>query len=535
MGQLKTRNCTIFFSDVEDGQIRANAIAATCESDVQELATLFGIPFDIDGINRGGIRVYVISPPGGGASNPGYGGIFGTNDMDINGDYAPAKPDWQTSNVRAEFARFLFVAELAEIMMDAKGNGWDPGSSAGEALSILLATELHPTGYYTAANGAPRVNPWLKSDRPNWVSRTESSDTNILSYGCGILFINFLRHHLGKDLSSIIARHRPSESLADLYTQLTGNPPGHAFPEFSTLLELHLPGASAMQQWVGRDDIFPLRQTPNRSVFMSTSSAQIAAQRIEPGSFVKLKPGFLCPGESEYRYYSVQETGELTASANSAGFGSARFEWSIGGVKLAPTPGSAPTVQVTTSVTVPQPNRTVIKEAAALVQLVYSISDTWNRSTLRVRNVNNDGVIHLQIGVTATEKFVPSDSATSHEGTDDISALHYEYEPRFYADQRKCNGGIVQMSADLQKMSHQMELVKNAPDPPDSRLATILEMAANINARIDTIVRGLGPTGSTFRRELLRSGRIAEELAAGRGRDLTVEPPVAHTEITPST
>ena len=24
MGQLKTRNCTIFFSDVEDGQFRAN-------------------------------------------------------------------------------------------------------------------------------------------------------------------------------------------------------------------------------------------------------------------------------------------------------------------------------------------------------------------------------------------------------------------------------------------------------------------------------------------------------------------------------
>lgn len=535
MGQLKTRNCTIFFNDVEDGQFRAKAIAATCEYDVHKLATLFGIPFDVDGLNRGGIRVYVISPPGGTASNPGYGGIFGTNDMDINGDYAPAKPDWQTANVRAEFARLLFVAELAEIMMDAKRNGWDRGSSAGEALSIVLATELHPTGYYTAAGGAPRVNAWLKSDRPNWVLRTEGSDTNILSYGCGILFINYLRHQLGFDLSSIIARHRPFAPLADLYAQLTGNPPAQAFPEFIAFLERHLPGATATQQWVGRDDIFPLRPEPNRSVYMSTSSAQIDALRIEPGSFVELKPGFLCPGESEYRYWSVQETGELTASASCAGFGSARFEWSIGRVKLAPTPASALTVQVTTAVTVPQPNRTVIKQAATPVQLVYTISDTWNRSTLRVRNVDNDGVIHLQIGVTATERFVAGESGTSVEGTDDISAFHYEYDPRFAADQRRCNGGIVQMSADLQKMSHQMELVKNAPDPPDSRLAAILEMAANVNARIDAIVEGLGPTGPTFRRELLRSGRIAEEFAAGRGRDLTVEPPVAQTEIAPTT
>jgi hypothetical protein len=91
MGQLHTRNCTIFFADVEDGQFRANALTQTCESDIQRLASLFRIPFDVDGLNRGGVRVYIISPPSGGASNPGFGGILSPSDMDINDDYAPAK------------------------------------------------------------------------------------------------------------------------------------------------------------------------------------------------------------------------------------------------------------------------------------------------------------------------------------------------------------------------------------------------------------------------------------------------------------
>ena len=150
MGQLNTRNCTIHFIDNEDGTFRAEAIAQTCESDIQRLATLFRIPFDVDGLNRGGVRVYIISPPGGGASNTGWGGIYGPSDIDINGDYAPAKVDAQTPIVRAEFARLLFVAELAEIMMDVTTSRWNSSASDGEGLSVALATELRPMGYYGA-------------------------------------------------------------------------------------------------------------------------------------------------------------------------------------------------------------------------------------------------------------------------------------------------------------------------------------------------------------------------------------------------
>src|SRR5260370_41202920 len=112
MGQLHTRNCTIFFADVEDGQFRANALTQTCESDIQRLASLFRIPFDDDGLNSGGVRVYSISPPSGGDSNPGFGGLLFPNDMDSHDDYPPTNRRAHTPLGRGGFLRVLVCAKL---------------------------------------------------------------------------------------------------------------------------------------------------------------------------------------------------------------------------------------------------------------------------------------------------------------------------------------------------------------------------------------------------------------------------------------
>jgi hypothetical protein len=531
MGQLNTRNCAIHFVDDEDGTFRAEAIAQTCENDIQSLATLFRIPFDIDGLNRGGLRVYVISPPGG-ASNTGWGGILSPSDMDIKGDYAPAKVDAQTPIIRAEFARFLFVAELAEIMMDVTTSRWNRGSSEGEALSIALGTELAPMGYYGAAGGAPRVNPWLQSARPDWISFTEPTDTDVLSYGCGILFLNYLRHQLGFDLASIIATHPPfvfgtlGGTLAARYAELTGNPAAQAYPEFIAFLEQHLPAASAAQQAIGRDDIFPLQPPEHRSVFMSTQAAEISSLREEPSFPVTLAPGLLC-GEREYQCWRVDTVGQVTASASCSGFGSAKYEWWINGVKLAPTTGSSITLALDADVSVPQPDRTVITEPAATVTLDYLVQSAWNRSTLLIRNDANDGIEHLNLHVSATEAFV-GDASVSCDNSADLSALHFEYPPNFYDDQRLCNGDLVQMSADLAKLSHEMQLISVAPDPqPDARVAAILDAASTVNARIVAAVENLGPTGQVFSQELSRGSRITAEVASARGAVLQALPSLA--------
>jgi hypothetical protein len=61
----------------------------------------------------------------------------------------------------------LFVAELAEVVMNAAPTGWNPGNSAGEALSRVAAAELHPQGYYRPAgspNNGPYSTAWLQLD-----------------------------------------------------------------------------------------------------------------------------------------------------------------------------------------------------------------------------------------------------------------------------------------------------------------------------------------------------------------------------------
>lgn len=529
MGQLQTRNCTIHFVDTEDGMFRARAIAQSCESDIQRLATLFRIPFDVDGLNHGGVRVYVISParPGEGASNPGWGGILSPSDIDVKGDYSPAKVDQQTPIIRAEFARFLFVAELAEIMMDATASRWNRRSSEGEALSIVLATELRPMGYYGAAGDVPRVNAWLRSGRPDWISRTEPTDTQVLSYGCGILFINYLRHQLGFDLASIIATRPPlylggGGTLAARYAELTSKPAAQAYPEFIGFLEQRLPAATAAQQWIGRDDIFPLQPPAKRSVFMSTRADQISSFRNEPASHVRLKPGFLC-GEREYQYWRVDEVGQITASASCRGFASARFEWSLNGNKLASTTPSRITLEVDADVEVPQPNRTVIARPATKVKIDYFIASSWNRSTLVVLNDGNDGIEHLDLRVSASETFV-SDARVSCEETAELSTLHYDYERDFYDDQRLCNGDLAQMSAALAKLSDEMELIRVAPDPqPDARVAAILDAARAVDARIVAAVESMGSSGKVFRHELARGSRVTAEVSAARGAALEAQ------------
>jgi hypothetical protein len=531
MGQLHTRNCTIFFVDVEDGQFRANALALTCESDLQRLASLFRISFDVDGLNRGGVRVYIISPPGGGlASNPGYGGYGSPSDMDINGDYAPAKPDLQTPIVRGELVRMLFAAELSEIMMDITPGGWNRGSSEGEALSVVLATELRPMGYYSTAIGAPRVNAWLQSSRPDWISRTELTDQNQLSYGCGILFINYLRHQLKFDLARIMATRPPFDlalggrTLAGRYAELTGNPAAQAYPEFMAFLERHLPQASAPVEWVGRDDIFPLQAPQDRKVYMSASTQQINYHRDDSIAHVALRPGFLC-GEREYQYWRVDEVSQITASASSNGFASANFEWSINGTELQATGSFTRTVEIQTDVSVPQPNRTVVDQPATTLQVDYRIQSSWNASTLFIRSDGNDGIEHLKLHADATEKFF-KDASVGVNGDADLPTLHYEYARNFYDDQQLCNGDLVQMSSDLAKLSNEMRLFLVTPDPqPDLRLAAVLAAARVVNARIDAAAHHMGATGQVYRQELIRGSRIAEEAAAARNRAFQAQPP----------
>jgi hypothetical protein len=80
------------------------------------------------------------------------------------------------------------------------------------------------------------------------------------------------------------------------------------------------------------------------------------------------------------------------------------------------------------------------------VALMVLVDTTWNRSRLNIQNVEHEGTYKLNIQVTATERLMhDGDSATTREA--ELPTVHFEYDPRFAADQRRCNGDIEGISA----------------------------------------------------------------------------------------
>jgi hypothetical protein len=145
-----------------------------------------------------------------------------------------------------DYARFLFIAEMSEQLMNHAG--WNPSSSRGEALSRVLAEEFFPNAGYApeCISMAPWVNHWLNSSpRFNYLEQNPSptpgnttlgSDIDALGYGCGILFINYLRFQLGYSLDAIC--QAGGDTFADAYRNLTGRA-DDPYEALKTLLEKH--------------------------------------------------------------------------------------------------------------------------------------------------------------------------------------------------------------------------------------------------------------------------------------------------------
>jgi hypothetical protein len=155
---------------------------------------------------------------------------------------------------------FLLVAELDECFMAAQGR-WGCGTSSGEGLSRVLATERYPT----ELDGFASAPTWLDGGRPNWVDTTENTDRNYPSIGCSALFLNYLRYQLHYSWSKIIAAGAPT--LAGAYTALTGRT--DAWTRFTTLVASKYPPGTP--SGVTGDNIFPIPEL-SREVASGTPS-----------------------------------------------------------------------------------------------------------------------------------------------------------------------------------------------------------------------------------------------------------------------
>lgn len=156
----------------------------------------------------------------------------------------------------------LFEAELSECSM----NGNLCGLSTGEALSRWCAAVIGNNALSDFAT-APQ---WAQDGMPDFVNKTDPTDQNADSTGCGMAFLSWLLS-LGQSLDKIapaMVALGDAGTLAQLYAKLTGDSAANAWPKFQSAVK-------ALPNGVTSDDPFGASQ-----------SAQVAKARN-----AKLKAG----------------------------------------------------------------------------------------------------------------------------------------------------------------------------------------------------------------------------------------------------
>lgn len=129
----------------------------------------------------------------------------------------------------------LFEAELSECSM----NGNLCGESTGEALSRWCAAVTSNNALSDFAT-APQ---WAQDGAPDWVDKTEDTDQDADSTGCGMAFLSWLMsqaYPLSK-IAPIMVSLGNNGTLAQLYTSLTGDAASNAWPKFQNAIQA-LPG-----------------------------------------------------------------------------------------------------------------------------------------------------------------------------------------------------------------------------------------------------------------------------------------------------
>lgn len=223
-------------NSLSNGLSLANSVLASCEQDYLQLQGLFGgIPL----FNDPSKNIYVICtinlvPGTGGGSNNGV--------QEIN-CYVGVSTD-------AVGLSSLVVAELSEIFMVKQNKGWILNWSNGEALSRVLATVLYPQ----IADRWCISNEWLNNGRHDWITIVEHTDLDLVSSGCGTLFLNYLAYQLNFSWNQIIfAGALPGNTLADTAANLGVQ---NALNDFKALLEQYFPSNQTIH--LPNDNPFPL-------------------------------------------------------------------------------------------------------------------------------------------------------------------------------------------------------------------------------------------------------------------------------------
>lgn len=406
---------------------RAQALCLTCEADFARLLALFDVPASAFGPSN---YITSINDVRAGAFNLGYStqkdamrvvadSFLGTIDADLGNDGL----------------RFLFVAEVAEILMDyrrKKNPTWNRVGSDGEGLSILMGALFYPNAYYSTGYG-PRINQWLGSpdrDKPqlDWITLTEATDTNFVSFGCAILFINYLSTQLGYDLAKIVQIDTPT--LEGRYDALTGSI-GGGYGAFIALLDQYYPVGKTPN--LKTDNPFPLLDSSKRTLGMSVQmSPSATATMIATG---ETEVRILGCGPGMYAYTLLKTPRKVRCSSNAIGFGQPMFTWKINGIVL---PSSGGSINTTASVTTRSPSKPLqTTNTSMTIAVAYAITSDVASSELEFTLDAVVGAVDLTIELDAREQFASSDVTPAIDAlTIDNETL--QFEPQYYDDVKRC-------------------------------------------------------------------------------------------------
>jgi len=125
----------------------------------------------------------------------------------------------------------LFEAELSECSM----GGNLCGVNTGEALSRWCAADVSGNALADFAT-APT---WAQRGMPDYVTKTDTTDVNPVSTGCGMAFLSWLQH-LGSPLNKIapaMVALGTAGTLAQLYAKLTSDGQSNAWPKFQAAVK----------------------------------------------------------------------------------------------------------------------------------------------------------------------------------------------------------------------------------------------------------------------------------------------------------
>ncbi|HWW97448.1 MAG TPA: hypothetical protein VNY74_07115 [Edaphobacter sp.] len=475
-----TKNFLITCEDDVVARNQATAIGYICESDLDTLQDLFSTEFQYDKTIDHGVWVNVLKDDPArtwNGQNHGYE-TEESSRIIIGRAFTPPPPPPPTfvtdppavpgpNYARAviEFPQRVFVAELVEILMGFTGYGWNAGYSNGEALSGISGALLHPYGYYPTGQG-PRVNQWLNGGRPDFVSKTDPTDQNFVTFGCGILFINYLVHQLGFDLKAVI--RAGGDTLAETYHRLTGKPASSAFDTFIKLINAHVDPAK--QTFVAVDNIFPLYDLPRRTVSIDSGGqvTQIPVPDPKPHSF-PIRPGLFCP-EKPYDFLETRSIVEAHFYAHCTGLLNAGFAWQIDGNNIStPSVGNWGSINLNTPVTVRNPDRTVTAITNSTT-LQYFIRYSWNSSELFLKNTDIRGNCSVTLGVFCEELGIANDPQISTTYDEDLVAVTWsDANDQLSKDRRRCNPFYAAVDKSIWGLSATLSDAKNRPDPPSER------------------------------------------------------------------